>query len=50
MLEKTFSDQQANCADTTIRACDKCNANMTLLSDLPEFHDHAAAKIFRCYA
>ena len=32
-----------------LRVCDKCNANMTHLSDLPEFHDHAAASIFRCY-
>jgi ribosomal protein L37AE/L43A len=47
MPEKTLSDQRT---DTPIRVCDKCNASMTLLSDLPEFHDHAAAKIFRCYA
>ena len=33
-----------------LRVCDKCNANMTHLSDLPDFHDHAAARIFRCYA
>jgi hypothetical protein len=50
MPEKTFADQRTNPADTPIRVCDKCNANMTLLSDLPNFHDHAAAKIFRCYA
>jgi hypothetical protein len=33
-----------------LRVCDKCNANMTHLSDLPDFHDHAAARSFRCYA
>jgi ribosomal protein L37AE/L43A len=50
MPETTFPDQRTNRADTPIRVCDKCNANMTLLSELPKFHDHAAAKIFRCYA
>jgi hypothetical protein len=49
MPEKTLSDQRTNRADTTIRVCDNCSVNMILLSDLPEFHDHAAAKIFRCY-
>jgi hypothetical protein len=50
MPEKTLSDQRDHHTDASILACDKCNASMTLLSDLPEFHDHAAAKIFRCYA
>jgi hypothetical protein len=50
MREKTLSDQQTNCGDTTIRVCDKCSANVTLLSDLPNFYYHAAAKMFRCYA
>jgi len=50
MLETTLSDQRTNRADAPMRVCDKCSANMTLLSDLPKFHDHAAAKIFRCYA
>jgi hypothetical protein len=36
--------------DTSTRICDRCSVNMILLSELPEFHDHAAAKIFRCYA
>jgi ribosomal protein L37AE/L43A len=49
MPETTLSDQRTNRADTPIRVCDKCNANMTLLGYLPEFYDHAAAKIFRCY-
>jgi hypothetical protein len=46
MPEKTLSDQRT---DAPVYVCNKCNADMTLLSDLPEFHDHAAAKIFRCY-
>jgi ribosomal protein L37AE/L43A len=45
MPEKTLSDQRT---DTPIRVCDKCNANMALLSDLPKCHDHAATKILRC--
>jgi hypothetical protein len=49
MPEKTLSDDRTNRTDTPIRVCDKCNAHMTLLSDLPNFYDHAAAKIFRCY-
>jgi hypothetical protein len=49
MPEKTLSDQRTNFAETTVRVCDKCSASMTLLSDLPEFHYHAATKIFRCY-
>jgi hypothetical protein len=50
MPEKTFSDQRPHRTDTSTRICDRCSVNMILLSDLPEFHDHAAAKIFRCYA
>jgi hypothetical protein len=50
MTEKTLSDRRTNFDDTTIRVCDKCSAKMTLLSELPAFYDHAAAKIFRCYA
>jgi hypothetical protein len=50
MPEKIFPDQRTDRADTAIRVCDKCSANMSLLSDLPSFHDYAAAKIFRCYA
>jgi hypothetical protein len=50
MPEKTLSDRRTNFDDTTIRVCDKCSAKMTLLSELPAFYDHAAAKIFRCYA
>jgi hypothetical protein len=46
MPEKTFPDQRTNRADTPIRVCDKCSANMTLLSDLPNFNYHAAAKDF----
>jgi hypothetical protein len=32
------------------RACEKCNAEMTHLSDLPPFLGRAAVRVFRCYA
>jgi hypothetical protein len=31
------------------RACEKCNAEMTHLSDLPAFLGRAAVRVFRCY-
>jgi hypothetical protein len=32
------------------RICEKCEAEMTHLSDLPSFLGRAAVRIFRCYA
>jgi hypothetical protein len=31
------------------RICEKCNAEMKHLSDLPSFLGRAAIRIFRCY-
>jgi hypothetical protein len=34
---------------TPSRTCEKCNEEMTHLSDLPSFLGRAAIRIFRCY-
>ena len=31
------------------RICEKCDAEMTHLSDLPSFLERSAIRIFRCY-
>ncbi len=31
------------------RSCEKCNADMKQLGELPALSIHAAIKIFRCY-
>jgi hypothetical protein len=36
-------------SDSPSRVCDKCNAEMTHLSDLRAFLGHAAVRVFRCY-
>ena len=36
--------------DVPSRACDKCNAAMTHLSDLQPIIGSAAMRIFRCYS
>jgi hypothetical protein len=36
--------------DAPSRACDKCDADMTHLSDLQPIIGSAAMRIFRCYA
>jgi hypothetical protein len=33
-----------------LRSCEKCNADMKQLGELPALSIHAAIKIFRCYA
>jgi hypothetical protein len=33
-----------------LRPCEKCNAAMTQLGELPALSIHAAVRIFRCYA
>jgi hypothetical protein len=32
------------------RRCEKCNADMKQLGELPALSIHAAVKVFRCYA
>jgi len=32
------------------RRCEKCDAEMTQLGELPAVSLHAAVKVFRCYA
>lgn len=36
--------------DVPSRACDKCDADMTHLSDLQPIIGSAAMRVFRCYA
>jgi hypothetical protein len=33
-----------------LRRCEKCNATMKQLGELPALSIHAAVRIFRCYA
>jgi hypothetical protein len=33
-----------------LRNCEKCNAGMKQLGELPSLSIHAAIRIFRCYA
>jgi hypothetical protein len=33
-----------------LRNCEKCNADMKQLGELPSLSIHAAIRIFRCYA
>jgi hypothetical protein len=32
-----------------LRSCEKCNADMKQLGELPALSIHAAIKVFRCY-
>jgi hypothetical protein len=32
-----------------VRSCEKCNADMKQLGELPALSIHAAIRIFRCY-
>ena len=32
-----------------VRRCEKCNAELTQLGELPSLSIHAAIKVFRCY-
>ena len=34
----------------SVRRCEKCNAEMKQLGELPALSIHAAIKVFRCYA
>jgi hypothetical protein len=36
-------------AAVPLRICDKCNAEMLHLSDLPDYLGRDAVRIFRCY-
>jgi hypothetical protein len=36
--------------DKPSRSCEKCNADMKQLGELPALALHAAIRIFRCYA
>jgi hypothetical protein len=36
--------------DKPLRHCEKCNAVMKQLGELPALSIHAALKVFRCYA
>jgi hypothetical protein len=36
--------------DNPARICEKCNADMTQLGELPALSMHAAVRVFRCYA
>jgi hypothetical protein len=36
-------------SDIPSRICEKCEAQMTHLSDLPSYLGRAAIRIFRCY-
>ena len=36
-------------SDIPSRICEKCEAEMTHLSDLPSYLGRAAVRIFRCY-
>jgi hypothetical protein len=36
-------------SDTPSRICERCEAQMTHLSDLPSYLGRAAIRIFRCY-
>ena len=35
--------------DKSVRRCDKCNAAMKQLAELPALSIRAAIKVFRCY-
>jgi hypothetical protein len=37
-------------APTPMLICEKCNAAMKQLAELPALSIHAAIKVFRCYA
>jgi hypothetical protein len=37
-------------ADSLLRHCENCNAEMRQLGELPALSIHAAVRIFRCYA
>jgi hypothetical protein len=36
-------------ANKPLRNCEKCNANMEQLGELPSLSIHPAIRIFRCY-
>jgi hypothetical protein len=36
--------------DNAARICEKCDAGMTQLGELPALSMHAAVRVFRCYA
>lgn len=36
--------------DEVLRLCERCNAVMKQLGELPALSIHAAIKVFRCYA
>ena len=36
--------------DKLVRVCEKCQAGMKQLAELPALSVHAAIKVFRCYA
>ena len=36
--------------DKRLRRCEKCNADMKQLGQLPALSIHAAIRVFRCYA
>jgi hypothetical protein len=36
--------------DKLVRICEKCQAGMKQLAELPALSVHAAIKVFRCYA
>ncbi len=49
-MAATDAIAQSDRPDVPSRACDKCGADMTHLSDLQPIVGSAAMRIFRCYA